>query len=372
MLKKIIVFLLTVCIMCSVGITAFNVSAAQIHEGKITIDTISAVTGDTIIIPIRMENNPGIMAMTISITYNAEALTYERYYFGDVVNDYYVVDHPTKNLLRFVNCEKKDKARNGTILSLQFKVKDNAEADFHKISIDYSAGDFCNWNLDKIMPEIVSGGVEVAFNGNNCKHKKYGDWTTVAVATCKQSGAKQRICKVCGHTDIRQTDPVGHTYSDSWTIDEPATPEKDGLMSRYCLHCDHYVDRMTFSYENVGEGNIDNSESADVPINDYTEGIFKEQFPDKELTSNSSSPSGTTSDTNSGTSSATQSGNTNSGQTDNNTSSEDNTDSSSTQTDITENPITALDKLTEAFPKFEKIVEYFKVAALILLILILI
>jgi|GEM_PF-1129062 len=370
MIKKIVLFLLSVCIICSVGVTALNVSAAQIHAGKITIDTISAVTGDTIIVPIRMENNPGIMAMTISITYNAQALAFEKYYLGNVVYDYYVVDHPTKNLLRFVNCENKDRANNGTILSLQFKVKDNAEADFHKISIDYSAGDFCNWNLDKIMPEIVSGGVEVAFNGNNCKHKKYGEWTTVAVATCKQSGAKQRICKVCGHTDIRATDPVGHQYSDSWTIDEPATPEKDGLMSRYCLHCDHYVDRMTFSYENVGEGNIDNSESADVPINDYTEGIFKEQFPDKELTSNtSSSPSGASSDNVSDNQSSNQSS---SQQTESDTLSDNNSSSSEPQSNKEENTVTAFDKLIEAFPEFEKIVEYFKVAALILLILILI
>lgn len=370
MLKKIISFLLAVCILCSLFATVFTVGAAQIHKGKITIDTVSGVNGDTVIVPIRMEENPGIMAITVSITYNSEALTFEKYYLGEVVYDYYVVDHPTKNLLRFVNCENKDRANNGTILSLQFKIKDTAEADFHKIDIKYSAGDFCNWNLDKVMPQIIPGGVDVAFNGNNCKHRKYGDWETVAVATCKQKGAKQRICKTCGHTDISETPPVGHTYSDSWTIDEPATPEKDGLMSRYCLNCDHYVDRMTFSYENVEEGGIDNNSSADVPINDYTEGIFKEQFPDKELTSNSSS---TTQNTSSENSSAIPSDTVSDSNQSNNSSTPQESEPSSDSSDnkIT-NPLTALDKLTEAFPEFEKIVNYFKIAVFILLILFLI
>lgn len=369
MFKKIISFLLSICILCGIYISSFTVSAEQIHKGIITIDTLSGVTGDTVIVPIRMAENPGIMAMTISITYNAEALTYEKYYFGDVVNDYYVVDHPTKNLLRFVNCEKRDKSKNGTILSLQFKIKENAEADFHKIDIKYSAGDFCNWNLDKVMPTIVPGGVEVAFNGNNCKHRKYGAWETVAVANCKQSGAEQRICKTCGHTDLRETPPAGHQYSDNWTIDEPATPEKDGMMSRYCIYCDHYVDRITFSYENVEEGGIDNNTSADVPINDYTEGIFKDQFPDKELTGTASSTPQNTASENSSIQSDNSS---DSGQNNSSEISSEEEDTSSGSDNKPQNPLTTLDKLTEAFPEFEKIVECFKIAGIIILILFLI
>lgn len=365
MLKRLVSFIFSACIIGSLCFSAISVKAEQISAGIITIDTVSGITGDTVIVPIKISENPGMMAMTISITYNSAALQYEDYYYGDVLRDYYVVDHPTKNLLRFVNCEKRDRSGNGTLLSLQFKIKDTAEADFHKIDIEYSAGDFCNWSLDKIMPEIVSGGVEVAYNGSNCKHKKYGEWTVAAVASCKDSGAEQRICKTCGHIDLRETTALGHEYSDSWTIDEPATPEKDGMMSRYCIRCDHYVDRMSFTYKHTENGNINNNVNADVPINDYTEGIFKEQYPDRELTD--SKPKNEDTDTSSDTVSSNQSD-------------KDTSSSGSADTPEPESPeddekasdtVTALDKLIEAFPKLEKIIEAFKISLIILLIIIL-
>lgn len=286
MFRKIISSVISLCLiftLFSFGITA---KAEIINKGNIIIEKVSGVTGDTIIVPIKIQNNPGIMAITISITYNSDALEYERYYYGDVFNDYTVADHPSKNLIRYVSCGYNDKKNDGTMLSLQFKIKENAEAEFHKINIEYSQGDFCNWNLDKIMPEITEGGVEVAFNGNNCSHKKYGEWTVATKPSCKDKGVDQRICEKCGHVDLKDTKPLGHEYSDKWTVDEPATAEKAGVMSRYCIRCTDFVDRMTFTLENTEDGKIYNNYGADVPINDYTEEIFKEQFPDKELTKN--------------------------------------------------------------------------------------
>lgn len=268
--------------------SSLSVSAKEmeIHKGKISIDKVSAVTGDTIIVPIRITENPGLMATTISITYDSEALELNYYYKGNILRDYTVVPHPDKNIIRFVNCESADKTSDGVLVNLQFLVKETASAGFHEMTIQYSSGDFCNWDLDRIMPEIIPGGVDVAFNGKNCLHKIYGEWTVAAEPTCNEKGIDQRICKACGHVEIRETEPHQHKYSDKWTIDRPATEWQEGIMTRYCIWCSDYTDRITYTLEQSTQGGFNNNENAENTHNDYINNIFKDQNPDKELAQN--------------------------------------------------------------------------------------
>lgn len=286
MYKKIISFIITICITVGIFSVPLTVSSKSVYEGKISIDKVSAVTGDTVIVPVRISNNPGLMATTISITYDSAALELNYYYKGDILRDYTVVPHPDKNIIRFINCESADKTSDGVLVNLQFKVNDNAEVGLHELSIQYNEGDFCNWELDKIMPEIISGGIEVAFNGNNCSHKSYYDWTVAAEPTCKDNGAEQRICKTCGHIEVRELEPFGHKYSDKWTVDRPATANQDGIMTKYCIWCDDYVDRITFSLQQTEDGGIKNQANAENSNSSFIENIFKEQNPGKELTQN--------------------------------------------------------------------------------------
>lgn len=135
----------------------FTASAAG-TDGHITVSTVTAVNGDTVVVKLTMSENPGIMAMTISVTYDSSVLTYEKFYRG-YLRDYTVADHPDENLIRFVNCENGNARNNAVIVSFQFKVKDSAAFGFYPINIEYKQGDFCNWKLEKLMPKITSGGV---------------------------------------------------------------------------------------------------------------------------------------------------------------------------------------------------------------------
>lgn len=261
-------------------ISSLGVSAEEDYsQGHITIDTVSALNGDSVILKIAIDNNPGIMAMTISITYDSSALTYERYYFG-YLNDYTVVDHPDKNLIRFVNCQSRNYSNNDTILSIQFKVKEDADFGFYPVSIDYKAGDFCNWKLDKLMPVITSGGVDVAYNGSNCSHKKYGDWEVVAKPACTEKGAKQRACVKCGHIDIAEIPAAGHDFAEEWTVDREATAEASGIMSRHCKNCEETTDLLTFSLPESEDLQIENSEGTVIKPSDLTDKLMEEQLPE--------------------------------------------------------------------------------------------
>lgn len=375
-MKKIFSFILSICICATVFSTALSASAAVVKKGVITIASTAANTGDEISVPIEISENPGIMAITISVTYDSSALEYIEFLKGMVLKDYTVVDHPNKNLIRFVSCESTDKKRNGALITLRFKVKDNAEWGFSKIDIKYSQGDFCNWNLDKIMPTVVSGGVDIAYNGNNCSHKDYGEWKTVAVPTCASEGIKERTCKKCNHVDSMKIAKVGHEYPEEWTVETAATKDKPGTMVRYCITCKSFVDRIEYTVEDSEEGGFNNQIGTEISKNEIIEDNFKEQNPDKEftpvkppLTSNSDS----------------------SGKTDSSQQSEPDSENSPTISDIidgildsddsennkTDNEETSVNferikaKLTEVFPNFEVIEESFKTAFIILILLIL-
>lgn len=271
-----------ICVIISILllISSLVVSAEEDYsQGHIIIDSVSALNGDSVILRVNMENNPGIMAITISITYDSSALTYERYYFG-YLNDYTVVDHPDKNLIRFVNCESINRRNNDTMLSIQFKVKEDADFGFYPVSIDYKAGDFCNWKLDKLMPVITAGGVDVAYNGSNCSHKKYGDWEVVAKPACTEKGAKQRACVKCGHIDIGEIPAAGHDFAEEWTVDKAATADVSGIMSRHCKNCEETTDVLTFSLPESEDLQIENSEGTVIKPSDTTDKLMEEQLPE--------------------------------------------------------------------------------------------
>lgn len=376
MLKKLISVLIVFSLVSTLFVSGLTASAAIINKGRIEIDKVSGVPGDTIVVGIRIPDNPGIMAITVSVTYDSSVLTYEKILFGDVINDYTVVAHPDKNIIRFVNCQSRDTSKAGTLVYFQMKINEKAKTGFYEMDIKYSAGDFCNWNLDKIMPEIVAGGVEVKYNGSNCSHKKYGEWTVAAEPSCEKPGLDNRICETCGHVDLRENDPIGHEYSDKWTIDQPATKEQDGIMTRYCIRCDDYVDRITFSAEQSEEGNIKNEINQEIPVDDFTENIFKEQYPDKEMTESRPAPNKGTNDKDDSKDESKGDKDTDS---ENKTDKEDGTENSIT--DILEsispegeNPqgekVSVFEKIAEVFPNIELITKIAEVALIALLLLV--
>lgn len=282
MLKKAKILIIGLILIVYTILPTLSVSAEIIEEGIITIGKITANTGDTVIVPITFTENPGISAITISITYNSSALDFIEDINGDVIGDCETRAHPDKNIIRLVASKRGTTNANGTLISLKFKIADNAPPQLHKIDISYNSGDFCNWNLDRIMPTVVSGGVEVILSKSNCHHSSYSEWKTATVPSCLGNGAEQRICSACGHLELRDTPPIGHEFSKDFTIDKEATKTENGVMSRHCIRCNETTDEITYSLEQSEEGNFDNSFDTTIPSTDYIDDIYNEQYPDKE------------------------------------------------------------------------------------------
>ncbi len=161
MLKRVVCSFLAL----SIAVSAMLCRATD-SDGDITIAVAKGIPGSSVTVPITIENNPGIMAITISITYDSSALEYVEFEKGDILKDYMVVAHPAKNIIRFVCCETKDRTGDGRLLSLKFNIAEDAPVGLHEIDINYSSGDFCDWNLKKLMPGITPGGVNVLKPGD--------------------------------------------------------------------------------------------------------------------------------------------------------------------------------------------------------------
>ncbi len=279
-MKKTIAIIFSLMLASVLLITTLTVSAAEIKEGKFEIAEISANPGDTVTVPISFTENPGIMAVTINFTYDSKVLEFVKYHKGTVVSDYGVKAFPEENRIRFVSCQNSnDTLNNGTFISFEFKVKKGAKAGLSNIGISYSKGDFCNKNLDRIMPKVISGGVKVQFDGSNCGHTNYTDWEKVAEPSCEGEGKKQKYCLACGHVESESIPKTDHHYEDNWTIEVAATKDEDGVMVRYCVFCQE-EQRRSYSLEQ--SGNKIPNKKDDAVSNDVVTDILGEYEPDEQ------------------------------------------------------------------------------------------
>lgn len=298
--KKILAMILCVIICMSLCPTVF---AAESDTPVIKISNVSAAAGDTVTINIDISNNPGIMGMMFRITYDSNSLQYSSYQKG-YLSSYTVKDHSDKGYISFVNVESKDVSTDGTIISIIFKVTDNATAGKHIITLANSNdkygtklhNSFSNSKEKFIVPTVSAGSVTIAETCKNSGHK-YGDWTVVRNAGCTATGLKQRTCTRCQNIE-EDTIPITHDFEAEWTVDKAATPEEDGIMSRHCTKCDAVTDKITFSYEEIGG---DDGDDTDGTSSDQVSGdTSNDNNSDTDTSQDNSSDSNTSNEDTSG------------------------------------------------------------------------
>ena len=374
MLHKILSLIASVAVLMAV--MAISPVARADSDGTITVETTTAATGETVFVDLTIKDNPGIMAVTVSVTYDPDALEFVQYFYGDVFTDYTVAAHPARKLIRLVISEKKDKTDDGTVVRFEFKVKEDAQVGMHEMTVEYAKGDFCNYDLVRLMPTIVPGGVDVKFNGTNCSHKAFGEWKTEIPPTCFANGVEQRLCKTCPHTETRSVEKIGHTFSDKFTVDVPATKDSPGKMSRHCIRCDATTNSTVFTLEESEKGNIDNKEDAEVPENEVIKDIIQQQNPDLNKPPASqdepaSQPEGSPSD-------GKQESSNNETTSQPTTTEPDSSDVSDTSSDLEKTETSKSDKttiakkLSEVIPELRNILKIILIALVVLIVVILI
>jgi len=155
-MKKYLIFIF-VLIFASANIPCLAL-AADVPKLEVITPT-SAQPGDEISVDIVIRDNPGVMVMVLGIDYDSACLEYIGYEDG-IFTGWEVFTNAV-----WIGDSNLDS--DGTILTLKFKVIDNASPCSTKIAVTYEEGDIANYDEEIIMPEIVPGGVEIFAGGTS-------------------------------------------------------------------------------------------------------------------------------------------------------------------------------------------------------------
>ncbi|MEI3237501.1 MAG: hypothetical protein V8S35_08690 [Lachnospira sp.] len=79
-------------------------------------------------------------------------------------------------------------------------------------------------------------------------------WKTggVEAPTCTETGSANAVCEVCGEHGQTELLPLGHDFSQDWTIDVEPTGKTAGEKSHHCSRCDGRRDVMKIPATGVG------------------------------------------------------------------------------------------------------------------------
>ena len=140
--------------------------ALAASEPTIDVGSAEGKPGDTVTVPITVENNPGIVALRIFAEYNNDVLRLTEATDGTIFpegkntfNDDLTANPYT--MLWMDGTSQTDYAANGTLVSLTFVIADDAAAGSYPIQLTYDNDSTFNKDLDNVMFAAQNGSVTV-------------------------------------------------------------------------------------------------------------------------------------------------------------------------------------------------------------------
>lgn len=124
----------------------------------ISFGTAAGMQGDTITVPIRLSENPGINTFSFGFEYDRSKLTLLEVLPSSNIGGQFFYQK------KVVWLSEKDIKYNGDILYLRFRIKDTALSGAYEVNILYSPGDISNIDEKDIsfttIPGVVLSGID--------------------------------------------------------------------------------------------------------------------------------------------------------------------------------------------------------------------
>jgi len=215
-MKKIkTLFLVMVLCIFACGMT---VSAAE--TPSLTVSSAEAAQGSEVQVIVSIANNPGIAMLEMPVSYDETRLELISGTPEGLPNGMFGTTG--------VWIGTGDSTYTGTILTLNFKVKDDAPLGdaFVNVSVRSAA----NWDEEPVAFGVTNGKVTVTLKA----HEHVCTETTPA--TCTTPGLKS--CTVDGCTYTEEIPALGHSYG-AWTVTQNPTCVAAGSQNRTCSVCGH-------------------------------------------------------------------------------------------------------------------------------------
>ena len=122
-------------------------------SGIITVSSVRGRPGDEVTVDISLAENPGIMALTLGLTYDNTKLSYIGFEDGGLT-DWSVAS-------KAVWLGNSNSTYNGVILKLKFKILENAGEGETAVTVTCGRGDMVDASENSYIPEINPGKVTI-------------------------------------------------------------------------------------------------------------------------------------------------------------------------------------------------------------------
>lgn len=127
-----------------------------VSGGKLETEDVKVNAGGTVTVPIKLDKNPGINACQLIFEYDTNALTLVGFENGDILDQC----ESNGNMVIIYDSGIKDITKNGTLVTLEFAVKNSAAKGEYQVKL---AADSMIVNADEavVIADISLGSVVV-------------------------------------------------------------------------------------------------------------------------------------------------------------------------------------------------------------------
>ena len=158
--------IILVLIICVLGINCFN---TEVYSNETTTPTIlgkdlEGKPGDEITVDVELKNNPGITSITASYEYDQNALELIEVVDGGLMEDSLYVKSPsfdTNPFMTIWTIGVSDCKKDGVLVSLVFKVKENAVSGEYPVKIQYQEDDIYNVEFENVKFDIINPNITI-------------------------------------------------------------------------------------------------------------------------------------------------------------------------------------------------------------------
>ena len=184
------------------------IAFAAVDTGvTITAATVTAMPGESVALELTIENNPGILGATLSVSYDP-ALSLTGVENGEAFASLAMTPpgRLTVNPAVFTwDSLDEPASADGTILTLTFSVPDDAATDTeYAVSLSYDDGDIVDADLDAVRVKLVNGAVNVQdfMYGDVDSNKKVNSTDVIRIRRHIATGWEQTINEKAADVDL--------------------------------------------------------------------------------------------------------------------------------------------------------------------------
>lgn len=214
-MKKILYVSMILIVLCSL----FVVPVHAAEGGSLRLTSASGNPGDTITLQVNLNSNPGLVTMTIKVSYDTSVIQLINVSdTGLLVGAQLNTRYSSPYTISWVDgATTNNNNKTGTIAIFTFKILDSAAAGDSKVTLQFIDSYDTDYNENSFS--VSSGKVTV-----NCNHS-YGKWDDAG------NGQHTRICSACSDIDSNN-----HIWSNGVVTKHPSCKES-GVKTYMCTIC---------------------------------------------------------------------------------------------------------------------------------------